>query len=263
MMLLNAEHYPDPTAGLAISSAQNTGKQRVFSATPVFTAGSPKNYDVARISMNRGMQVSEMTMEELKPHLRTCAQSLGDPLKCVECRGGCIFGTRATALLEIETRSKSIKQIAGEKGAQIRKNRAMCEYAAALSSEDPIQYIIDHSNFKGDAVSARYSANAKLKRWKDTYGELPANVSDQKPAQPHLLQMPCLSKKVAAEEAAKEDENRKTQGASDIFITKLKDLREQLSSIQEQIDALVSNRDLIQHQISQIEDTAGLLDIAI
>lgn len=269
--MLNSEHYQDPTAGMAIASIHNAGRKRVFSSTPSFTSQNvPDRREAVRVSKDKAVPISEMTMDEVKVHLRTCAQSQGDPLKCVECRGGCAFGTRAVDLLDRETRSKSPKQMGAEKGAQIMKNRAKLEYVAAIDSGDPIRYILDHSKFRGDDTAARYAANAKLKRWRDKYGALlPTRDSDQNEVavhvgeEPHLMQMPCLSKKVAAERAAQEERDRKTQGVSDIFVAKLKTLRDQIASIQEQIDALTSNKDLIQHQISQIEATAGLLDIAI
>lgn len=270
-MLLNAEHYQDPTAGMAIASIHNAGRKRVFSATPSFTSQNvPDRREAVRVSKDKAVPVSEMTMEEVKVHLRTCAQSHGDPLKCVECRGGCVFGTRAIDLLDRETRAKSPKQMGAEKGAQIMKNRAMLEYVAAIDSGDPIGYILGHSKFSKGGDAALYAARAKLKRWKEQYGALlPDKSSDQKETvvhveeEPHLLQMPCLSKKVAAEKAAQEEKDKKSQEISEVFTAKLKALREQIASIQEQIDALVSNKDLIQRQISQIEDTAGLLDIAI
>ena len=272
-MILNAEHYPDPTAALAIGSIHNAGKKRVFSATPSFTSkDAPEHRQTVRVSKDKSVPVSEMTMEEVKVHLRTCAQAQGDPLKCVECKGGCVFGTRAIDLLDRETRAKSPKQMGAEKGAQILKNRAMLEYVAAIDSGDPIGYILDHSKFSKGGDAALYAARAKLKRWKEQYGALlPAKNSDQQETvvhihygeEPHLMQMPCLSKKVAAEKAAQEEKDKKSQEISEVFTAKLKALRDQIASIQEQIDALVSNKDLIQRQISQIEDTAGLLDIAI
>ena len=271
--MLNSEHYQDPTAGKAIASIHNAGRKRVFSSTPSFASQNvPDRKEAVRVSKDKAVPVSEMTMEEVKVHLRTCAQSQGDPLKCVSCRGGCVFGTRAIDLLDRETRAKSPKQMGAEKGAQIMKNKAMLEYVAAIDSGDPIGYILGHSKFGGDDASARYAANAKLKRWKDKYGALlPAKNSDQTETvvhvhygeEPHLMQMPCLSKKVAAEKAAQEEKDKKSQEISEVFTAKLKALRDQIASIQEQIDALVSNKDLIQRQISQIEDTAGLLEIAI
>lgn len=271
--MLNSEHYQDPTAGMAIASIHNAGRKRVFSATPSFTSQNVQDRrEAVQVSKDKAVPISEMTMDEVKVHLRTCAQSQGDPLKCVECRGGCAFGTRAVDLLDRETRSKSPKQMGAEKGAQIMKNRAKLEYVAAIDSGDPIGYILGHSKFSGDDTAARYAANAKLKRWRDKYGALlPAKNSDQTETvvhvhygeEPHLMQMPCLSKKVATERAAQEEKDMKVQGISDVFVAKLKALRDQVASIQEQIDALTSNKDLIQHQISQIEATAGLLDIAI
>lgn len=263
-MLLNAEHYQDTTAGLAIASIHNAGKKRVFSATPAFTSNKTQECrQTVHVSKDISVPISDMTMDEVKVHLRTCAQSLGDPLKCLECKGGCAFGTRAIDLLDHATRSKSQQQLGAEKGAQAQKSKAMHEYAAAIDSGDPIKYILEHSKFSVDAVAARYAATAKLKRWKEKYGDLPARVSKQTPEEPHLMQMPCLSKKVAAEKAGQEEKDQRSQEISDVFTAKLKELRDQIASIQEQIDALTSNKDLIQRQISQIEDTAVLLDIAI
>lgn len=272
--MLNAEHYPDPTASAALSITSKNGgtkKKITYYSTPVYTDAKKLPPPKVKVNNNRSVPISEMTMEDLKQFLKACHKCGGDPFNCLDCVGGCSFGTRAIELLDQMTKGTSPQQVGREKGAQTMQKKAILEYQAAVDSGDPIKYIKDHMTKKSeDPKKVEYAARQKLKYWRDHYSffvkEVPKQEVKPEPAtddQPHLMQMPCLSKKVAAERAAKEQEEKQNVSAAQLFTKKIESLRKSLAEVQAQINELVSNKDSIEKQIAQIEATAGLLEIAI
>ena len=267
--MLNSEHYRDPTAAMALGRAMPRSKKK-WDTDPAYVA------EVNRRNEDFASKVSEMNLEEIKAKLKSCAKCNGDAFVCVGCvedKGGCIFGKRAVDLLDDMTKApdKEHEQrvAAGHKGGQMLAQATMLKYKAALESGDPIQYIIDHSNMKSDDTKKMYQARATLKRWERDYGALIKEttvVSKSNPAPknepvlteevPHLMQMPCLSKKVAAE--------REEQASiKHVFCTKLDSLQKACDEVQAKIDELLKQKEKYAAQIAAMMTTAECLDIAI
>ena len=267
--MLNSEHYPDPTASKAVGRATKKSKKK-WESDPAYIA------EVNRRNADFASRVSEMTLEEIKTKLKNCAKCNGDAFVCVGCvedKGGCIFGKRAVELLDNMTKAPDEvhekKVAAGRKGAQMVANAAMMKYKAALESGDPIQYIISNSRMTGDDTKKLYQARATLKRWERDYGSLiqkttvakepdpaPKNEPVLTEETPHLMQMPCLSKKMAAERAEK-------TSIKQVFCTKLEDLQKACDEVQAKIDELLKQKEKYAAQIEAMMTTAECLEIAI
>ena len=269
--MLNGEHYHDPTASRAVGKVsrrqQNAARNRtLYNSTPSYV--TPK-FNSVRFPYET-INVDEMDMVELKPYINSCAKSCMNPINCIDCNPGCVFGRRAIEIMEQLTKPEEPKKV--NRGTITMRQKAMKEYQAAIDSGDVLKYAIEHAK-SSDPKKAKAAAVARVAFWRKNYGALikenPKPVKDPLPVeelveeQPHLMQMPCLSKKVAAERAAKEQEEKKSAEIAQVFTSKIESLRSVVADIQKQIDDLISNKDSIEKQIAQIEETAGLLDIAI
>ena len=264
--MLNAEHYNDPTASRAIGKAMPVSK---WKSEPAYVA--PK----VKVDKNLSLAIAEMDMKQIKQQLKSCAKCNGDAWTCVGCvedMGGCAFGKRAVELLDNMTKAPSEserkKALGRTKGTQVLVQKTILEYKAALDSGDPIKYIIDHANSNGTDAQKKYLARAKLRRWEKSYGALiktdkvqvrePVAVQEfvEKVEEPHLMQMPCLSKKVAAE--------REEQASiKQLFCTKLDALQKACDDVQAKIDELLEQKEKYANQISAMMTTAECLGVAI
>lgn len=267
--MLNAEHYNDPTASRAIGKAMPVSK---WKSEPAYVA--PK----VKVDKNLSLAIAEMDMKQIKQQLKSCAKCNGDAWTCVGCvedMGGCAFGKRAVELLDNMTKAPSEserkKALGRTKGTQVLVQKTILEYKAALDSGDPIKYIIDHANSNGTDAQKKYLARAKLRRWEKAYGALikadkvqvrePVAVQEfvEKVEEPHLMQMPCLSKKVAAErEAQKENESIKQT-----FNRKMTALKEAMDDVQKQIDELLNLKKKYIAQLDAMITAAECLEIAL
>ena len=266
--MLNAEHYRDPTASIAITRASAPPPRRQPFGKSFKTEVSEKPAPMAiHLGREKWVPISEMNLDEVKQQLRNCGKANGDPNVCLKCMGGCAFGTRAAELMNEKIR-KSREY--GSIGGQAMMRKTITAYQEALDSGDPLGYIINHSKMTGDARQMIYQAKAKLKRWEHDYGAFvkkPNLVEEVKEMAngieevPHLMQMPCLSKKVAAERAAQDDGD--SASATQVFSSKLDDLRRQVDEIAQQIADLTKKRDDVLGRIRTIETAAGYLEIAI
>ena len=273
--MLNGEHYHDPTASKAVGKVsrrqQNANRNRtLYNTTPAYV--TPKFRSVR--FPHESIDVEEMDMTELKPYIASCAKSQMDPMKCIDCNPGCVFGRRAIEIMEKETRPTEPKKV--NRGTITMRQKAIKEYQAAIDSGDVLKYALEHAKSK-DPKKAKAAAAARVAFWRKNYGMLikenPAPEKDPVPVekiieevpeeQPHLMQMPCLSKKVAAEREAAAKVAEENSNITKVFTAKLNALKDSLVEIQRQMDELKSNKDSIEDQIRTIEATAGMLNVAI
>ena len=121
-MLRNGDGYLDPTMSAAV---RKTDKP-VYDPKPVFTQSVNVPPPPVFISRNRALPISEMDLVDLKPLLKGCHKSNGDPEVCTGC-GGCAFGTRAAELLnEMKKENKNVMS-GREKGSQMVRAKAMMD----------------------------------------------------------------------------------------------------------------------------------------
>lgn len=265
----NHEHYIDPTASIAVKEVARTQPMRFYS-TPAYVAGQSQQSNPFKPST----PIGEMDMAELKPYINSCAKSKMDPMVCIDCTPGCVFGRRAIELMEQATKPAETEKV--NKAAVANRTRSIREYQAAIDSGDVMKYAMEHAK-SPDPKRAKAAAAARVAFWRKNYGALIKETPREKPTQvpvaelidnapeeqPHLMQMPCLSKKVAAERAAAAKEAEANPGIAQVFMNKLNSLKDAMEKIQQQIDDLTSNRDEIARQISAIEETAGVLDVVL
>lgn len=252
--MMNAEHYSDPTASVAV---QRVSKP-VYSSTPAYVPGKYKE----SIRIPSDTPISKRSMEEISPALRSCIKSYGDPVACISCSSQCEYGKRAVEILEEDTRPvKSI--ITSNKGTMANKVRSMQEYQKAIESGDVFQYAYDHSKSRGnDPKRKKAAAFARVSFWRKTYGSIikeDSTAASSKKViddEPHLKQMPCLSKKVEAEESAGADMEK-------VFSDKVRALTLSLEDVQNEIEKLSMDKEKIEEQISAIKTTASILGFSL
>lgn len=263
--MLNAEHYHDPTASRAIEKLSRrelnaSRNQTKYYTKPVYVASKPRNM------AEKPPEISNMNMEELSPYINSCAKACMDPMKCIDCGSQCVYGKRAVELMEQETKPKKVNR-----GTITMRMKAMQEYQAAIDSGDVLKYAIEHAKSK-DPKRAKAAAAARVAFWRKNYGALIKETPKKDPVpvekviaeEPKpLIDMPCLSKKVAAERAAAEAKSAESASIVQVFAEKLESLRKAVADIQRQVEELNSNKDSIEQQIATIEATAGLLGVAI
>lgn len=268
--MLNSEHYSDPTASMAVNEVAKQQPMR-FNSTPSYVADT--THKPWRIPYQT-IPVEEMCMDELKPYINSCAKSKRDPMICIDCNPGCVFGRRAIELMEQATKPIEEKKV--NPGTIANRQRSIREYQAAIASGDVMKYAIEHAK-SPDMKRAKAAASARVAFWRKKYGALikETPVVKQEPAldeiladekheeEPHLMQMPCLSKKVAAEREAAAKEAEASAGITQVFASKLKSLRDELAGIQSRIDGLLDEKNTIEKQISAIEATAGMLNVKL
>ena len=108
--------------------------------------------------------VNELSMKDLKDSNQLCSRAKQDITTCLNCKGMCGAGYRAIELLEEET--AAIEKNPPAKLTGLRgKVDAMKLYVEAQKSQDPVKYVLEHTESKSEN-----SARIKLKRWKETYG---------------------------------------------------------------------------------------------
>lgn len=270
--MLNSEHYHDPTASLAINEVakhQPADGMRFYS-TPAYVAGSLPS----RTPPYKTIRVEEMDMTELKPYINSCAKSKMNPMTCIDCNPGCVFGRRAIELMEQATNPTEPKKMT--KAAITNQQKSIREYQAAIASGNVLKYAFEHAK-SPDPKRAKAAAAARVAFWRKNYGALiketpshiPAEVPDVNQADeskeeiPHLMQMPCLSKKVAAERKAAVRETDASTDVAQVFRDKLSTLNDAITKIQAQITELMSDQERIAKQIQTIKDSAEVLGVSI
>ena len=108
--MLNGEHYHDPTASRAVGKVsrrqQNAARNRtLYNGTPSYVA--PK-FNSVRFP-HETINVEEMDLTELRPYIKSCAKSRMDPMNCIDCNPGCVFGRRAIEVMDQLTKPETPK----------------------------------------------------------------------------------------------------------------------------------------------------------
>lgn len=246
----NAEHYPDFTASKAIANIVPPEKKR-FSLAYRAPVGSDSNPGI-NIGYGKSVSISEMNMDELKKQLKLCNKSRGNPQACVECMGGCAFGTRAAELLSLSTKEPDGRAQNGQRAMR----KAILEYQSALDSGDPERYIVDHMRSKLDDYRKHILARQKLKRWEQNY-----SAFVKKPVSSSVPEKPERKRRAVAEPAKKE-----LKQDSDAMISKavvndavsgvMKDIAMQITRISKEIQDLTSRRDELEGYLEKLRQIA-------
>ena len=256
--MLNAEHYKDPTATQAMKEVSKAQPITYFSK-PAYV--SPTHAQRVR---HKSINIEDMSLEDIRPHVYNCAKSKMNLQTCTECNPGCVFGRRVIELLKQESNQTPVRS---NKGPTKNRIRSMQEYQAAIASGDVFQYALEHAK-SPDPKKAKAAAWARVNFWRKSYGalikETPKPTQDPvSEEQPHLMQMPCLSKKVAAERAVAEKSTVEDKNVAKVFADKLASLHSELEDIRDQIGVLKSKEDAVKKQINTINETAAMLNIAL
>lgn len=253
---MNGEHYKDPTASQAVHQVSREQPLQYLSkpvyVRPQYTRKFPRS----------SQKIEEMSMDDLRPHICNCAKAQMNPLTCVSCEPGCAFGKRAKELMEQE--SKPTKKDNRGVGKRIK---SMQEYQAAIDSGDVMKYAMEHAR-SSDPKKAKAAAAARVSFWRKNYGGLIKEHAVQsldpiKEDKPHLSEMSCLSKKVAAERATAEKTVAESTDVVRVLSDKLASLRKEKNDVCERMISLKLKEDSINKQISAILETASALGITI
>ena len=257
----NSEYYNDPTASRAVNEVSKKQPIQYMSKPAYVSRKAEKKFPYP------STKVEEMSMSELRPYILNCAKSKMNTLTCIGCEPGCTFGKRAVEIMEQETNPKPTKGANRGIGMRIK---SMKEYQAAISSGDVMKYALEHAK-SSDPKKAKAAAAARVAFWRKNYGSLikenPKPNKDPVPVQklieeneqPHLMQMPCLSKKVAAERKAA----AKNIDVAKVFADMIDTLKSSLCDIRKQMADLQKKEESMTKQIDTLEATACALGIEI
>lgn len=227
--MLNAEHYKDPTATQAVKEVSKAQPITYFNK-PVYV--SPAN---VQRTPHKSINIEDMTLEDIRPHVYNCAKSRMNLHACTECNPGCVFGRRVIELLKQESNPEPIRS---NKGPTKNRIRSMKEYQAAIASGDVFQYALEHAKSQ-DPKKAKAAAWARVNFWRKNYGA--------------LIKEPPKQVKHSAEGA----------NVAKVFTDKLAALRGELKDIRGQIKVLKSKEDALKKQIDTIKETASMLNVGI
>lgn len=256
--LRNPEHYPDPTAAIAVENV---------SPTPVSTWNSTPSYvsSMRFRSPDYSMVVDRMQMNELKDKLLTCSNAKGEPLACVECvndKGGCVYGRRAVHILDTMTTSDEVSDEvpkmeannAKRCGADALIKKTVEKYKAAIASGDPVKYIAGIINVKGGEAEHLNRARATLKRWQKQYGDIVEGDSyDNNVAE----------EDVNGEAPAKNDDVVTDDEVKDVLVRKIEMLTRQRDAISAEIKKLEAEMKKVDKQIASMLSACDCIGIKL
>lgn len=201
--------------------------------------------------------LEEMTLEQIKANDLLCAKSHGDPTMCIGCIGMCKTGYRVIELLEKETSELENDPPAKLTGLK-QKLDTMKEYVAAMSSSDPLKYVLEHTGSKTEN-----SANIKLKRWKQTYGSNMGMIQSHiKQIEETLQAQSEIAEKVKANKSPeiKESNGFTMKVSSNVNQTLESNAIELKKFIQELNKKIDSYKDAIERAENQISEYTKQLD---
>lgn len=211
--------------------------------------------------------IEEMELWQIKENNLLCGKANGDPTVCIGCVGMCSVGYKVVELLEKETADIDNSPPAKLTGLR-QKLDTMKEYVAAMSSSDPIKYIIDQTGSKSEN-----SAKIKLKRWKQTYGSNMGMIQNHiKQIEETLSIQKEISDKVKANKAPEikslpvstakpsSNVNRALSDKTDELKKFVKDLTSQVESYRKAIERAEKQIAAYNEQLEALEKVANMFN---